>query len=108
MQRKRMAHTSPPILSVVPTATLSSRTAPPQLARLEFAIDEAPRPDHVVIVSDHGQTQDATFLQRYEELLGFHGGMASNQTHPFLLVPAGFEIPDEHMVGAATIPARHF
>jgi putative membrane protein len=36
-----------------------------QLARLEHAIAEAPRPYHVVVLSDHGQTQGATFLQRY-------------------------------------------
>ena len=36
-----------------------------QLARLELAIAEGPRPYHVVVLSDHGQTQGATFLQRY-------------------------------------------
>ncbi len=36
-----------------------------QLGRLEHAIAEAPRPYHVVLLSDHGQTQGATFLQRY-------------------------------------------
>jgi uncharacterized membrane protein YvlD (DUF360 family) len=36
-----------------------------QFARLEEAIAEAPRPYHVVVLSDHGQTQGATFLQRY-------------------------------------------
>jgi uncharacterized membrane protein YvlD (DUF360 family) len=36
-----------------------------QLGRLEQAIAEGPRPYHVVVLSDHGQTQGATFLQRY-------------------------------------------
>ena len=36
-----------------------------QLARIEQVIAEAPRPYHVVVLSDHGQTQGATFLQRY-------------------------------------------
>ena len=36
-----------------------------QLGRLEQAIGEAPRPYHVVVLSDHGQSQGATFLQRY-------------------------------------------
>ena len=36
-----------------------------QLARLEQAIGEAPRPYHVVVLSDHGQSQGSTFLQRY-------------------------------------------
>ena len=29
--------------------------------------------------------------------------MGGNQTHPFLLFPAGFELPDEPIVGAATV-----
>ncbi|MCP3856474.1 MAG: phage holin family protein [Actinomycetia bacterium] len=36
-----------------------------QFARLERAMAEAPRPYHVVVLSDHGQTQGSTFLQRY-------------------------------------------
>jgi putative membrane protein len=36
-----------------------------QFARLESAIDEAPRPYYLVILSDHGQTGGATFQQRY-------------------------------------------
>ena len=38
----------------------------------------------------------------FEELISFHGGMGGNQTRPFLLFPAGFELPDEPIVGAAT------
>jgi uncharacterized membrane protein YvlD (DUF360 family) len=34
-------------------------------ARLESAIEQAPRPYYIVVLSDHGQTQGATFLQRY-------------------------------------------
>jgi uncharacterized membrane protein YvlD (DUF360 family) len=36
-----------------------------QLARIEQAIADAPRTYHVVMLADHGQTQGATFLQRY-------------------------------------------
>lgn len=36
-----------------------------QLARLEKASQHAPRPYHFVILSDHGQSQGATFKQRY-------------------------------------------
>jgi len=39
----------------------------------------------------------------FEELIGFHGGMGGNQTHPFLLFPAGFELPEQPIVGAATV-----
>ena len=36
-----------------------------QLARLEDAIAHAPRPYHLVVLSDHGQTQGRPFRQRY-------------------------------------------
>jgi hypothetical protein len=36
-----------------------------QFARLESALASAPRPYHLVILSDHGQTGGATFKQRY-------------------------------------------
>jgi uncharacterized membrane protein YvlD (DUF360 family) len=48
-----------------PTALDTLGRLDQQFARLEQAIAEAPRPYHVVILSDHGQTQGATFLQRY-------------------------------------------
>jgi uncharacterized membrane protein YvlD (DUF360 family) len=40
-----------------------------QLARLERATAQAPRPYHLVVLSDHGQTQGAPFRQRYDETL---------------------------------------
>ena len=40
-----------------------------QFARLETAIRDAPRPYHLVILSDHGQTGGATFKQRYDMTL---------------------------------------
>ncbi len=40
-----------------------------QLERLERAVAQAPRPYHLVVLSDHGQTQGAPFRQRYEETL---------------------------------------
>jgi putative membrane protein len=36
-----------------------------QLARLESAAQQAPRPYHLVVLSDHGQSGGATFKQRY-------------------------------------------
>jgi hypothetical protein len=39
------------------------------LAHLERAA-AAPRPYHLVVLSDHRQSQDATFRQRYEQTLG--------------------------------------
>ncbi len=40
-----------------------------QFARLENAAKNAPRPYHFVILSDHGQSGGATFLQRYGKTL---------------------------------------
>jgi uncharacterized membrane protein YvlD (DUF360 family) len=40
-----------------------------QLARLERAIAQAPRPYHLVALSDHGQTQGRPFRQRYGHTL---------------------------------------
>jgi uncharacterized membrane protein YvlD (DUF360 family) len=37
-----------------------------QLERLERATDQAPRPYHLVVLSDHGQTQGRPFRQRYD------------------------------------------
>ncbi|HEY7036522.1 MAG TPA: alkaline phosphatase family protein [Thermomicrobiales bacterium] len=39
-------------------------------SRIERATQTAPRPYHIVILSDHGQSNGATFLQRYGESLG--------------------------------------
>ncbi len=36
-----------------------------QLARLERAIEQAPRPYRLIVLSDHGQTQGRPFRQRY-------------------------------------------
>jgi len=40
-----------------------------QLARLQRAATQAPRPFHLVVLSDHGQTQGAPFRQRYGQTL---------------------------------------
>jgi hypothetical protein len=40
-----------------------------QFARLERAAKDAPRPYRLVVLSDHGQSQGATFLQRYGKTL---------------------------------------
>jgi hypothetical protein len=40
-----------------------------QLARLERATAQSPRPYHLVVLSDHGQTQGAPFRQRYGKTL---------------------------------------
>jgi len=40
-----------------------------QLGRIEAALADAPRPYKLVVLADHGQSQGATFLQRYGETL---------------------------------------
>jgi putative membrane protein len=40
-----------------------------QIARLETVARQAPRPYHLVVLSDHGQTGGATFKQRYKMTL---------------------------------------
>ncbi len=39
-------------------------------AHLERVAREAPRPYHLIVLSDHGQSQGATFLQKYGKTLG--------------------------------------
>ena len=41
----------------------------------------------------------------FEELISFHGGLGGPQTRPFLLWPASFPEPPEHVVGAASVHA---
>jgi uncharacterized membrane protein YvlD (DUF360 family) len=53
-----------------PEALAVLRRIDHQLARLERAARSAPRPYHFVLLSDHGQTQGATFRQRYGLSLG--------------------------------------
>ena len=36
----------------------------------------------------------------FEELVGSHGGLGGTQSHPFVLVPRTWEIPEEPIVGA--------
>jgi len=51
-----------------------------RIRRLTLGFDAAPRPYQLVILSDHGQTQGATFLQRYEETLeGLVGRLANGK-----------------------------
>jgi Type I phosphodiesterase / nucleotide pyrophosphatase len=40
-----------------------------QIARVAKAIPDAPRPYRLIVLSDHGQSQGATFLQRYGQTL---------------------------------------
>ncbi len=46
---------------------------------------------------------DADEGAAFEELIGFHGGMGGQQSHPFVLAPAGLTQPTEALVGARSI-----
>jgi uncharacterized membrane protein YvlD (DUF360 family) len=54
-----------------------------QLERLERAVAQSPRPYHLVVLSDHGQTQGAPFRQRYDETLEelVKGALAQGDVH---------------------------
>lgn len=40
------------------------------IARFERVAEDSPRPYHLIVLSDHGQSQGATFRQRYGQTLG--------------------------------------
>ena len=51
------------------------------LAQIEHVAAHAPRPYHVVVLSDHGQSQGATFAERYgEDLAGLVARLADAPT----------------------------
>jgi uncharacterized membrane protein YvlD (DUF360 family) len=74
-----------------------------QLTRLERAVEQAPRPYHLVVLSDHGQTQGRPFRQRYGETL--EDLVSSALAHGEVHAPAAV---DEAWgdVGAALADAR--
>ncbi len=39
----------------------------------------------------------------FEELISFHGGMGGSQTRPFILSPVGLPVPEQPIVGAASV-----
>ena len=53
-----------------PETLATLRQVDHQIARIAAAARDAPRPYHFVVLSDHGQSQGATFLDRYGALAG--------------------------------------
>ena len=39
----------------------------------------------------------------FEELICFHGGLGGPQTRPFILYPSKLTLPDEPIIGAASV-----
>jgi uncharacterized membrane protein YvlD (DUF360 family) len=64
-----------------PDALATLRRVDKAIARIASAVEHAPRPYELVVLSDHGQSQGATFLQRYgetlEQLVQRHAGGAA-------------------------------
>ena len=54
-----------------------------RLERLERAVEQAPRPYHLVVLSDHGQSQGRPFRQRYGVELGelVQGGLSGGNVY---------------------------
>ena len=46
---------------------------------------------------------DVDEVAAFEELCGSHGGMGGTQNHPFILYPAGWELPADEIVGAENV-----
>jgi hypothetical protein len=49
---------------------------------------------------------DTDEVAAFEELVGSHGGMGGEQSHPFVLVPSDWRPPDEMVVGAEEMHRR--
>ncbi len=41
----------------------------------------------------------------FEELISFHGGMGGSQTRPFILAPFSLPLPEQRIIGAASVHA---
>jgi uncharacterized membrane protein YvlD (DUF360 family) len=49
---------------------------------------------------------DTDEVAAFEELVGSHGGMGGEQSHPFVLVPSDWQLPGEMVVGAEQLHRR--
>lgn len=102
-----------------PEALSTLRKVDRQIDRIRRVLPEAPRPYHLVVLSDHGQTQGATFLQRYgltleelvEEATGAEApeGQDVGEQNPRTYLAAGVEeagAADGAVGSAARVAAR--
>jgi uncharacterized membrane protein YvlD (DUF360 family) len=76
-----------------------SRTAGRHLLRTDGFADVA----DVMVGSFYDPDLDEACA--FEELISFHGGLGGLQTRPFILHPGSFSLPDERIVGAASVHA---
>ena len=84
-----------------PDAFAVLRSHDAQLARLEKAVEQAPRPYRLVVLSDHGQTQGRPFRQRYgKELKDVVADALSGRAEVF--APAAIDEGASTLGGALT------
>jgi uncharacterized membrane protein YvlD (DUF360 family) len=57
-------------------------------------------PDLLVVSSYWPETNENA---AFEELIGNHGGLGGEQTRPFILYPAGWELSDPELIGAESV-----
>jgi uncharacterized membrane protein YvlD (DUF360 family) len=77
----------------------------PNAARHVRRTDGFPHCPDIVVNSTFWADLDE--VAAFEELVGSHGGMGGEQSHPFALVPASWTPPEEEIVGAEAMH-RHF
>jgi uncharacterized membrane protein YvlD (DUF360 family) len=77
----------------------------PNAARHVRRTDGFPHCPDIVVNSTFWADLDE--VAAFEELVGSHGGMGGEQSHPFALVPAGWTPPAGEIVGAEALH-RHF
>jgi hypothetical protein len=69
----------------------------PNLVR-EYSFPKAP---DILIMSTYWQDTDE--VAPFEELVSSHGGVGGEQTRPFILYPAEFDLGTDNIVGAKTV-----
>jgi uncharacterized membrane protein YvlD (DUF360 family) len=85
-----------------PDALDTLRRTDDQLERLLTTLPQAPRPYYVAVLADHGQTQGATFEQRYDETLdGVVRRLASGDVTAPVLAEEGWNNVNGLLTGAA-------
>jgi hypothetical protein len=77
----------------------------PNAARHVRRTDGFPHCPDIVVNSTFWVDLDE--VAAFEELVGSHGGMGGEQSHPFVLIPSGWTPPGNEIVGAEALH-RHF
>ncbi len=90
-----------------PDALDTLRRTDDQLERFAATLESAPRPYHLVVLADHGQTQGSTFEQRYGEELGdVVNGLATGAVAAPVLAEEGWNNVNGLLTDAANDDSR--